>query len=97
MRLAGFDGAQIPLEQAMIAQGAQTPKLALADALAGRGERLKQMLAPDLLVVGNQLPRFIPAGVSKRSLNSRQLERNQHLRLVRFQEELQRGDVIYSL
>jgi hypothetical protein len=81
-----LDGGEITLHKALVAQGSEALKLALANVAAGGSEVLQYLFTGQFLVESNQLTQFITTGVEKGTLNGRQLQRSQNAGMIILQE-----------
>src|ERR1700722_9570282 len=77
-----FDSGEVTLDEALIAQRAESLKLALADAAAGGSEVLQDGFEGQFLVKGNQLAQFIATGIEKSASNGGQFERLQNIGVI---------------
>src|SRR5690606_31530317 len=92
VRFTGINGANVPLQTALVAQRTQALQLHLANAFAGRGEWLQMRLTGELLIERNQFGIFILAGVREGFADDWEFEWNQNFRTIAFQEFFQPGE-----
>ena len=94
IRLVAFDGMEVALHHALIAQGAQLPQLVLADAVAGWDEGPQDGLPDETAVEGDEFAHLVASRMAVGVPDDRQLEGKQDLGMVIAQELPERGKVM---